>query len=282
VTIPLKIQRITGIARTWTINEIIGEIRREPGHRTHINAPIPPKAVYGIDSSALRAAERVLYQQADTQMETYVRRGMEHRRKVRKTTPILLVAAASYPDLLTEETEERRRWQRLVIDAARERWGDKVLAVLGHEDEPHYHLHILVHNYGASAKPLHFGHASAMGLLGPMEAKNAGEAYREGGRAAQDWFHNRVGRPMGWERQSSAPRPRHSRPHALALRELALADKEAEVNERERVLRQKEAEWEAHHQTQVRRAIAAETARHVAVNANLRVPENNRAPHSTE
>jgi hypothetical protein len=202
----------------------------------------------------------VLYQQADTQTEKYIRRGKVHSRKVRDTTPIFLAATASYPDLLLEETEERKRWQRLVIDAARERWQDKVLAILGHDDEPHYHLHILVHNFGASVKPLHFGHASARGLVGPIDDMGAGEAYREGCRAAQDWFHNLVGKAMGWQRNSSAPRPRISRPHALALRELALADKEAELLERERILRQKEVDWESSHADSVWRAKAAAAA----------------------
>jgi hypothetical protein len=242
VTIPRKVQRTTGITKSWSIREIVAELLREPGNCTHVSAPRPPRVIYGLDAAGIGELELDLYERASRLTEPYVRRGREHRRAVRRTTPILLVAVASYPGPLDDETEERRHWQQLVVDAARERWGEKVASVIAHEDESHFHLHIVVHNDGASVKPLHFGHASAMGLVGPVEDMDAGEAYREGGRAAQDWFHARVGGPMGWERRSSAPRPRTNRAQAIALRELALDDREAELLERERRLRQTEAE----------------------------------------
>lgn len=242
VTIPKRVQRTTGITKSWTIREIVGELCREPGSCPHVGAPRPPRVIYGLDTAGIGELEVDLYERASRLTETYVRRGREHRRAVRKTTPILLVAVASYPDPIGDETDERRRWQQLVIEAARERWGDKVASVIAHEDEAHFHLHIVVHNDGASVKPLHFGHASAMGLVGPVEDLDAGEAYREGGRAAQDWFHAWVGSQMGWERRSAAPRPRTNRSQAMALRELALDDREAELLEREELFRRREAE----------------------------------------
>jgi hypothetical protein len=193
VTIPLKVQRSSGITKTWTINEIVAELCREPGSCPHVAQPTPPRTIYGLDSTELRDFESSLYKQAATFTETYVRRGREHRRAVRKTTPIILVAVASYPGPIGDETPERRRWQELVLDASRERWGGKVTSIIAHEDEAHYHLHIVVHNHGSSVKPLHFAHAMAMGLVGPTEELGAGEAYREGGRAAQNWYHNHVG-----------------------------------------------------------------------------------------
>ena len=46
VTIPRKVQRKIGIARTWTISDIVAELRREPGSCPHIEHPLPPRLIY--------------------------------------------------------------------------------------------------------------------------------------------------------------------------------------------------------------------------------------------
>lgn len=232
-TIPERLRKAKTEATRWSIRQVIGELLREPGQCSHVDDPKPPVAVYGFGPERLHEYADALKVLAARQQETYTRRGKEHTRAMKRTTPTLLSAVASYPEPGDGDTDARRRWVQLVIGAAQQRWGKKLRSIIAHEDESHYHLHILIDNVGRPVKSLHMGHAAA--AVEPDQAKR-GEAYRAGCASALDWYWKHVGEPMGWSRTSPAPRPRLGRAKAAALRQQqleeqadALAEADAEV-----------------------------------------------------
>lgn len=211
----------------WSINDIVGELLREPGHCGHVDAPEPPVHVWGLHPSQLRGREKALHENASRVTETYTRLGKDLTRAQKSSTPTLLMAIASWPSPSMVRTDERDRWERRVIRAAKSRWGAMLRSVVAHTDEGHYHLHLWVDDDGRPMKPHHAGHGAAMDAAAKGEDKaGRGTAYRRGCAMAQDWYHHWVGRSMHWAR-SQAPRPRLSRAAALRRRDEALEQQAA-------------------------------------------------------
>jgi hypothetical protein len=224
VSIPARLRQTSGKSVTWSADQVIAELIRTPENSRHVSEPTPPQAVYGFAIERLLEYIDTLKSLAASKVETYFRRGREHVRAVRATTPILLSAVASYPEPIMEDTEARRKWVALVIEAANARWGKKFRCAVGHSDEGFYHLHLLVDNVGESVKPLHMAHAAA---AAEASTKAKGAAYRAGGRALQDWYFKAVGEVMGWARGAPKPQPgRISRPAALSARQAKLEAEE--------------------------------------------------------
>jgi hypothetical protein len=218
---------------SWTVKDIVAEIIRKPGNSRHVDEPKDPICVYGYTVDELKTYAKCLAILADRQRETYTRRGVEHERAVKKSTPILLVAVASYPEPDMNDTPARQRWVDLVVQAAAARWKRRLRSIIAHADESHFHLHIIVDNVGQSAKTtLHAGHAAA---ARENDKEKKGEAYRSGCREAQDWYHVNVGQKMGWLRggDETAKPGRPPRPVALRKRQAEIERLEAEALARE-------------------------------------------------
>lgn len=227
VSIPARLRQSSGKSVTWSADQIILELIRTPENTRHVSDPTPPTSVCGYGVERLREYIDTLKKLAASKVETYFRRGREHVRAVRATTPILLSAVASYPEPTMEDTEARRKWVALVIDAAKARWGRRFRCAVAHSDEGFYHLHLLVDNVGESVKPLHMAHAAA---AAETDTKAKGAAYRAGGRAIQDWYFKAVGEVMGWARGAPKPQPgRISRPAALSARQAKLEAEEVRL-----------------------------------------------------
>lgn len=212
-TIPERLRKDRRERTKWGIRQIVGELVRDHGQCPHVDAKAPPVHVHGYEPERLHELAETLEELTDRYRETYTRRGKTHTRAIKNTTPILLAAVASFPD--TEKLERRDYWTNLVVGAAMDRWGKRLASIVGHSDESHYHLHILVHNVGASVKPHHMGHAAAEAE--PEKARK-GHAYRAGCVKALDWYWEKVGKSMEWIRKSPSPRPRMSRAKAMATR----------------------------------------------------------------
>lgn len=219
---------------TQSIRGIVGELNREAGFFPHVDGPHPPIPIWGLEPEKLYDFAEDLYKMAESKTVKRLRFGETESTKQKKSTPTLLGCVASFPTLGMPEKDERERWEKLVVAACLERFGSKMVAVVGHTDEAHYHLHIIAHNNGASAKELQFGHKMVEEWTQRSdmdEVKTHGQAYKLGAKMSQDWYYERVSKPMGWARMSSAPKPRVSRSKALELREHAINDAEAAAAE---------------------------------------------------
>lgn len=229
--IEARLRKAVTESRTWTAREIISEIVRDADHCKHVGLDAqPPVSIYGYEPERLHEYVTALETLAGRHTESYTRRGKQHERAMKKTTPILLAAVASYPEPSVVDTPERRRWVDLVVSAARARWGKRLRSVIGHVDETYFHLHILADNAGKPVRSMHMGHAAA--AEEPVKSLK-GEAYRRGCSAGiQDWYHANVASLMGWSRMSPTPRPRKGRAKALRERQAELEALELDLKAR--------------------------------------------------
>lgn len=223
-TIPARLRKDKTEATKWSVRGVLGEILRDPAYCRHVESPRPVEHVWGLHPCDLRNLEKALHDGAAMVTETYQRRGRVHTRRQKATTPVLLVAVASWPGTEMHPTPERDRWVELVVQAARFRWGECLRGVYAHPaDEGHYHLHLVVADDARPAKRLHLGHAYAAEVASRGHARvHQAEAYRLGCVAAQDWIHREVSAAMGFARKSLAPRPRLPRAAAMRLRQAEL------------------------------------------------------------
>ena len=215
----------------WSLGNIVGEALRLSGYANHVANPMPPRSIYGLHSSAWPERRREI--EATAQLVTVPHSvGVGGKRRLRKDAPIMLMAVASYPgDPLAPPSPERDRWQVLVIEAAKARWGDRLRSAIAHVDESYYHVHMWIDDDGRPVKRLHSGHAAALEVAsaGGTRAEQ-GTAYKRGCQQMLAWFHAAVGEPMGWRRESKSPAPRVPRAAVIArrLREAEAAELEAE------------------------------------------------------
>jgi ElaB/YqjD/DUF883 family membrane-anchored ribosome-binding protein len=233
-TIPERLRKDKRERTKWSIRQVVAELVRDPGACPHVDEKEVPVAVYGYAPERLHEYADNLELLAGRQSEPYTRRGKDYTRAQKSTTPILLAAVASLPP--GESDERRAYWALLVTGAAMKRWGKRFRSIIAHVDESHYHLHILVDNVGASVKSLHMGHAAAQAHA---EKARKGDAYRAGCSKALDWYWREVGEPMGWLRQSPAPRPRMGRAKAAAQRARQLEEVEEVIDQANQIIKQR-------------------------------------------
>ena len=193
--------------------DIVAEAIRAPEAAPHVPHPQPPRVLHGMEADELPIWCEQLEVVARDQ--TVPMRDGKARRQ-RSDTPILMGMVASYPGPADEGDPAYVRWRDLTAAWSLERYGDAVVSILEHTDEPHGHVHVLVASRGRSVKPLHAGYtASQAALDAGGTRKEQGIAYAAGCRALQDDYHAQVAIPCGLAR--IGPRRRRlSRPEWVA------------------------------------------------------------------
>ncbi|NLH79879.1 MAG: hypothetical protein GX458_03415 [Phyllobacteriaceae bacterium] len=220
---------------------ILAEAARAPNASRHIATPLPANVCFGCAPIDVEPILR------DRIVAGHDRAG----RSVAVSSLVLLTAVASWPvpvEVMQSVPERRARyedWKARTISFFRELWGEALLSVVEHLDEPFPHLHLL------AVPPL-----DPTGVLSvetiSAQHRAQGEKRRDGGgraeqrkafRAAavelQDAFHLDVGAPCGLERLGPR-RQRLTRQEALARRKVkeaeaaAAAARETEWMRRER------------------------------------------------
>ncbi len=267
-----------GERETPSLDYIFGEmIREDPKYTKHIDKPIKPTRIHGLAPERLRELEAELIEGASRETETYTRRGKTHTRAQRKTTPILLVMIAHWPEPGgMEPTPKRERWVRRVVRLAKSRFGSMLKCVLAHTDESAHHLHIVVANGGKPMKPNSAGHNWAMDLLArnpKATRKELMAEHRAGLSAMQQWFHRWAGETFGHIR-SQTPRKRMPKREALIGQKKMLDDAEEKLAAHKKAiaaaLRERKEKLEAEEREIQRRAQAvAEAEAHILEQAAM-------------
>lgn len=190
---------------------VFGEARRDPSASLHVAAPAPPVIVHGVSVEEL---ERL--HDATAEAATTTPKGGRPR-KVQKSQHTLMAVVASHPYSMEEvrtNPEKRREaeeWERRTVAWLRAQYGDKLVSVIRHEDESHYHLHayVLPNDPAMRASALHPGQTAKAAIMaaGPAEGedsktmnKRGDKAYRTAMREWQDSYHTTVGVPCGLTR----------------------------------------------------------------------------------
>lgn len=190
---------------------VFREARRDPDASVHVPNPAPPIVVYG---STIDEVERMHDAAADA--ATTTPKGGKPRR-IQKTQHTLMTVIASHPHSMDEvrsDPEKRREaeeWEKRTIGWLRSQYGDKLVSVVRHEDESHYHLHacVLPDDPAMRASGLHPGQMAKAAVMaaGPADGedskalnKRGDAAYKAAMREWQDSYHEAVAIPCGLTR----------------------------------------------------------------------------------
>ncbi len=190
---------------------VFSEARRDPDASLHVLNPSPPIVVFGV---GVDEVERLHDAAADA--ATTTPKGGKPRR-VQRSQHTLMTVVASHPHTMEEvraDPDKRREaaeWERRTIGWLRSQYGDKLVSVIRHEDESHYHLHayILPDDPAMRAAALHPGQCAKAAIMaaGPADGedskalnKRGDAAYKKAMREWQDDYHETVAIPCGLTR----------------------------------------------------------------------------------
>ena len=205
-----------------SVDQVIGELLREPRYSLHVDKPEPPMHLDGISPAQLRAEHEAMVD--DTMTRVAGPHGV-HERALRRDRHTLLTVIASYPakrETLDEDPKRREdyeAWEQATIAFCRKVFGADYRAAFRHVDEayPHLHIYALPRNIpGADAAQLHPGkrakkaeeaRRNADGEDPKAALKAANRACRAAMREFQDHYFTEVGEPCGLQRDGPR-RPR--------------------------------------------------------------------------
>lgn len=190
---------------------VFGEARRDPDASLHVANPLPPVVVFGV---GVDEVERLHDAAADAAVTTP--KGGKPR-KVQKSQHTLMTVVASHPHTMEEvraDPEKRREaeeWEKRTVAWLRSQYGDKLVSVIRHEDESHYHIHayVLPDDPAMRANALHPGQCAKAAIMadGPADGedskalnKRGDAAYKQAMREWQDSYHETVAIACGLTR----------------------------------------------------------------------------------
>lgn len=217
-----------------TVQQVIDEVLREADSTPHIDAPKPPSFLFG-DREAVANIPRDI----ETSCEKWK---AKNGRALRKDAQVLLTVVASFKspeagDDPAAWASTYEVWKQKNIEWLRSKWGDKLRAVVLHEDEAHPHIHAYVtqsDDTSPDIRPLHPG-ASAVAKVGKdATPKQCAEAFKEAMRQEQDSYFQSVGAPCGMTRDGPRKR-RESRSEWKARQREAKQVQQYEATTEERI-----------------------------------------------
>ena len=195
-SVPKKAQ-----SKRWGLSDTLAEAARLDGACPHIDAPKPPKRVYGVPMSIVQTAVE------SRAVEARDAKG----RKLRKDAPVMLAGVVSYPismaNLGGEHWPEYERWERKTLDWLASRFGDGLASVVRHTDETFPHLHFFIvpelgANGGLDLEAHHPGIAAREAAKrAGKDSKESNRAYCDAMRDLQNDFHRQVGLYYGHLRE---------------------------------------------------------------------------------
>lgn len=213
-------------AKRWPLRDVLAEAGRETAACPHIEAPRPPKRLFGL---ALPEVERATMCQAEEARDA-------KGRKLRKDAPVMLAGVLSYPVALDDMDEPARAdyaaWEARSLRWLSGRYGDTLASVIRHDDETYPHLHYFIVPHLTAGRSLDF-EAVHPGIAAREAAKQDGKSAKEANRAyceamrnLQDDFHAHVGVFHGHLREG----PRRRRlPRGAYMAEKRDAERRAET-----------------------------------------------------
>ncbi len=177
----------------FSAGQIIDEVLREPHAVPHVENPQKPNFVLGSELDL-----RDLIPRIEAAAASY--KNPKDGRKLRSDAHVLLAGVASYPREAAEDNPENyEKWKAKTVDFLREKYGDKLVSVVEHQDESHPHIHFYCADFeNLNAKMLHDGHLAAAQL--PQLSKEAGLAFKGAMREYQSKYYENVGAQVGLTR----------------------------------------------------------------------------------
>jgi hypothetical protein len=204
--------------------------------------PKPPRFLYGPGMKELFIWYESHKQRAAENSTPYVskRTGRVSARRQDRRWPTVLAEVASFPGPPNDADGQYVQWRELCVARLKRIYGEKLVSVIEHIDEPHGHIHALVaHPDATPVRAMHPGHreSDARKAQG-YTSKQQQAAYKAGLEDFQSDFHSLVGYPAGLKRISPQPHARHSYQQARANKQAAAeyAERVGKLLEREKQL----------------------------------------------
>lgn len=234
------------------IDQIFGELTRDPEYSHHLEDPEPPVRIDGLTPEDLVRAHDKMIEGA--RVEVKVKGKVKHR-AVRKDRHTLMTAIASYPltwDVIKGDPKEEaalKAWEAHNVAFFKKLYGPSYKATYRHTDEPYPHLHIyaLPESFkGVDATKLHPGKfvkareeakAKAQGQSPRESVKVGNKALKDTMRKFQNLYFEHVGEPCGLLRIGPR-RQRLSRKDYQAQKEAARLRSVSTLEARDRDLKE--------------------------------------------
>jgi hypothetical protein len=191
---------------------IFGEVSRQATMSDHIASSRPPVIVYGASVEEAKRFHNAKANEASIQVKG------GRQRKIRADQKTLASIVISHPYLLEDAEQnpkmmaELRIYEQNSIDWLKDTFGNDLISVIRHDDEPHAHWHALILPLGDpefKASKLHPGKAAKAKVMQDASLKTLDSkllnkkgdmAYQAAMRAFQDSFYQKVSKPAGLTR----------------------------------------------------------------------------------
>lgn len=177
----------------------------------HIENPRPPEVVYGLSANEVRQ----LHDRMAAEATCVTAAGKT--RKIRQDQNTLVTVVMSHPALVSDVEADPilaaqvAEWERRNLEWLQAEYGDQLVGLGRHTDEPHWHLHafILPRSPDMRAADLHPGFAAKADTRARLEDEGAdaqtikkasNASYREAMKAFQGRYAEMVGEPSGLTR----------------------------------------------------------------------------------
>jgi hypothetical protein len=171
-----------------TVDKVLAEAKREQGACPHVAEPQKPRLLYGesLDKVAARA-------------EAWAAQATDLRgHKLRKDGLCLLAGVVSLP---RHDEERWKDYKNASLSWLVAEYGDRLRAVVEHQDEPNPHLHFyVVPRDGERFAAIHDGRQAAEVLGYETTKGERNQAYREAMQKYQAKFFEKVSAHHGLER----------------------------------------------------------------------------------
>ena len=143
----------------YCIDDIIGEVIRDPAHSEAIANPQPPRYIISSEAGLKGMLMKIKENAANYRDKM--------GRKMREDAPVLVAGVASFPREIAEKDPDLyARWESLTVAYLQGKYGDNLRAVVMHNDEKQPHIHFYVYSdTEVNAKALHYGHKAKKNFI---------------------------------------------------------------------------------------------------------------------
>ena len=148
----------------YCIDDIIGEVIRDPAHSEAIANPQPPRYIISSEAGLKGMLMKIKENAANYRDKM--------GRKMREDAPVLVAGVASFPREIAEKDPDLyARWESLTVAYLQGKYGDNLRAVVMHNDEEQPHIHFYVYSdTEVNAKALHYGHKAKKNFIAASKA----------------------------------------------------------------------------------------------------------------
>ncbi len=196
-------------AQGRSVGWVLDEAARKPGSCPHVAVPAEPVVLHGVPIGDVRRIHDEACERTQVTLST------GKTRALRKDQKTLMTVVASHPAGAGQVRTDPRvgadvaAWELRTIQWLRDRYGDGLISVVRHADEPHAHIHAYVLPPGLRAMALHPGAVAKRAVMdgGPVDGEDSkalnrrgDAAYKAAMREWQDSYWNAVGLPSGLTR----------------------------------------------------------------------------------